>query len=124
MTYTPETPTVEIPAYQDSGLPAEKRVEDLLTRMTLQEKAGLMFHQMVEIGEGGDLAGASTEYALPPTAELILKKQINHFNVLGSSDPKTRSQSAMPLLRARRMWTREMSRQRVRKQPLWPARPP
>lgn len=89
MTYTPETPTVEIPAYQDSGLPAEKRVEDLLTRMTLQEKAGLMFHQMVEIGEGGDLAGASTEYALPPTAELILKKQINHFNVLGSSDPKT-----------------------------------
>lgn len=88
MTNTPEMTLIHPPGYRDATLPVEDRVEDLLSRMTLEEKAGLMFHQMAEIGDGGTLAGASTEYGLPPTIELISERKINHFNVLGSSDPK------------------------------------
>ena len=33
--------------YQDPRRPIEERVADLLARMTLPEKAGLMFHTML-----------------------------------------------------------------------------
>ncbi|MEV7136261.1 glycoside hydrolase family 3 N-terminal domain-containing protein [Arthrobacter sp. NPDC093128] len=75
--------------YQDARLATEGRVEDLLARMTLPEKAGLMFHQMIEIGEKGTLAGPSSAYALPGTEDMLLNKHINHFNVLHGSDPAT-----------------------------------
>ena len=31
--------------YEDSRRPIDERVEDLLSQMTLEEKAGLMFHR-------------------------------------------------------------------------------
>ncbi|MEB3371727.1 glycoside hydrolase family 3 protein [Saccharopolyspora mangrovi] len=77
------------PDYLDPALTVEERVADLLERMTLEEKAGLMFHQMVEIGEGGALAGASSQYRLPPTLEMIGQNHLTHFNVVGSADPAT-----------------------------------
>jgi beta-glucosidase len=76
------------PGYRDPGRPVAERVEDLLGRMTLEEKAGLMFHQMVEIGPDGTLAGASDEYGLPSTREMVAGKLITHFNVIGGADPK------------------------------------
>ncbi|BCW58613.1 glycoside hydrolase family 3 N-terminal domain-containing protein [Arthrobacter sp. StoSoilB20] len=75
--------------YLDPSLSTDERVEDLLARMTLLEKAGLFFHQMIEIGDNGTLSGPSTTYALPGTEDMLLNKQINHFNVLHGSDPRT-----------------------------------
>jgi beta-glucosidase len=40
--------------YRDSTLSVEERVADLLSRMTLAEKAGQMFHSMIFIGAGGN----------------------------------------------------------------------
>lgn len=73
--------------YLNAAWTIEERVEDLLGKMTLEEKAGLMFHQMIEIGAGGALAEASIEYNLPAMKELMADKHITHFNVMGGADP-------------------------------------
>ena len=41
--------------YRDRELPVEARVEDLLARMTLEEKAGLLFQTMVLMLPDGSL---------------------------------------------------------------------
>ncbi|KAJ5721993.1 hypothetical protein N7488_000028 [Penicillium malachiteum] len=70
--------------YRDANLPIDDRVEDLLSRMTLAEKAGLMFQDMIMPGPGGTLM-QETNPLLPilPTDELIGQKLMSHFNLLG-----------------------------------------
>ena len=41
--------------YEDSRLPSAERVADLLGQMTLEEKAGLLFHTMIGINPDGTL---------------------------------------------------------------------
>src|SRR5512140_2163445 len=55
-TFTP-TATLPAPIYQDASRPVEARVEDLLIRMTLDEKIGQM--TQVELGsiQKGDITG-------------------------------------------------------------------
>ncbi|MFT4148335.1 MAG: glycoside hydrolase family 3 N-terminal domain-containing protein [Micrococcaceae bacterium] len=67
--------------YQDSTLPVEKRVSDLLSRMTLEDKAGMMFHSMIGYD---DPTVANEQFALPAMDSLITTKKINHFNVIGN----------------------------------------
>ncbi|KAH8883539.1 glycosyl hydrolase family 3 N terminal domain-containing protein [Thozetella sp. PMI_491] len=70
--------------YRDPKLPVEQRVEDLLGRMTIEEKAGLMFQDIIVMGPGGQL---STEYnphfGVPPTDVQVGEKLMSHFNLLG-----------------------------------------
>ena len=42
-------------AYEDWRLPVEKRIADLVGQMTLEEKAGLMFHPNIAIPESGEI---------------------------------------------------------------------
>ena len=53
--------------YQDATLPVEQRVADLLSRMTLEDKAGLLFHDIVAPGPGGALMGEGNPFARPAT---------------------------------------------------------
>ncbi|HEX2991193.1 MAG TPA: hypothetical protein VHO49_10975, partial [Anaerolineales bacterium] len=39
--------------YEDPRRPLEKRVEDLLGQMTLEEKAGMLFHTLIGINKDG-----------------------------------------------------------------------
>jgi beta-glucosidase len=41
--------------YEDSRRPVDERVEDLLSQMTLEEKAGMMFHTMIGMNKDGSL---------------------------------------------------------------------
>ncbi|MBT0768519.1 glycoside hydrolase family 3 C-terminal domain-containing protein [Kineosporia sp. J2-2] len=66
--------------YQNPALPVEKRVEDLLGRMTLTEKAGLMFHTMAAVNPDGTLPPGDA--MIPDTGSLIRDGQLNHFNIL------------------------------------------
>lgn len=43
----------EIKSYQDASRSINERVEDLLVRMTPEEKAGMMFHTLVMIPPDG-----------------------------------------------------------------------
>jgi beta-glucosidase len=77
-------PTID-PTFRDASLPIDQRVENLLGQMTLEEKAGLFFHTMITIGEGGELAEANPVFGTPATAELVAGKGMNHFNVFGAA---------------------------------------
>ena len=43
----------QLDPYEDRRLPLEQRLEDVLSQMTLEEKAGAMFIQMAAMNEDG-----------------------------------------------------------------------
>lgn len=63
--------------YQDPANSVENRVEDLLARMTLDDKAALMFHPILAFG---DFDGPGV-FGLP-SPRVLLNRRISHFNVL------------------------------------------
>lgn len=67
--------------YEDSRLPTAERVADLLGRLSLAEKAGLMFHTVIEAGADGSLLEAPGLISKSPTTTVVLGKHLNHFNV-------------------------------------------
>ena len=69
--------------YQDPSDTVEHRVEDLLGRLSLEDKAGLMFHDIVAIGHGGGLMRANNPYGRPDTEVAIGQMRLNHFNLAG-----------------------------------------
>jgi len=73
--------------YEDPRRPLEERVEDLLAQMTLEEKAGLMFHTMTSIPQPGEW-DLSAAFGLAPTSELITARLMNHFNLLRAADAR------------------------------------
>ncbi len=72
--------------YRDASLPVDQRVEDLLGRMTLEDKAGLMFHS---IAGPGDLGAPHPIFGGPPIGELVRAGRMNHFNIYGASGQGT-----------------------------------
>ena len=67
--------------YEDSRLPVTDRVKDLLSRMTLADKAGLMFQTVIEAGDDGSLVESLGAISKSPTTLVVQGKRINHFNV-------------------------------------------
>ncbi len=67
--------------YEDSRLSAEERTEDLLSRLSLEEKVGLLFHTVIEIGPEGTVLEEPGAISKSPTSEVILGRAMNHFNV-------------------------------------------
>ena len=61
-------------------------MSDLLSRMTVEEKAGLMFHQMLFIGPDGELAGAIPAADKLSTQDMVAGQLLNHFNVMGGGN--------------------------------------
>ncbi len=74
--------------YEDPRRPIAERVEDLLGQMTLEEKAGLMFHTMIMMGEDGSLLEGAGRFGPFSTSEMVNTRQMNHFNILQGSDPR------------------------------------
>ncbi|MBM7054311.1 glycoside hydrolase family 3 protein [Streptomyces durocortorensis] len=72
--------------YQQAHRPVAERVTDLLHRMTVEEKAGQLFHTMVMTGENGGLADDPQRAPGGATArQMVLDRHMTHFNLLGSA---------------------------------------
>ncbi|MET7642065.1 glycoside hydrolase family 3 N-terminal domain-containing protein [Streptomyces sp. NPDC005426] len=75
--------TTAAPVYRDATTPLADRVEDLLARMTLRDKAGLFFHDMVVPGPDGHLAGSENFLGRPATVDAVQNLRMTHFNLVG-----------------------------------------
>jgi beta-glucosidase len=86
------TPTIEVDGYtfkdlnkngvldpyEDWRLPTEDRVADLISQMTLEEKAGMMMHATLSIGDNGEVVEKASVMG-PGTTEAIINRNIRHF---------------------------------------------
>ncbi|MEG2029276.1 MAG: glycoside hydrolase family 3 N-terminal domain-containing protein [Janthinobacterium sp.] len=69
----------KIDPYEDWRLPAEERADDLLSRMTLDEKAGLMMHGTAPTVSDPSGIGLGGAYDLAALQELIVRQYVNTF---------------------------------------------
>src|SRR6185503_12499573 len=76
--------------YEDKSQPIEKRINDLLGQMTLEEKAGMMFINGARVNDDGSIEDkpATGMFAFAPNAlKLIREKKMNHFNFWAVPSP-------------------------------------
>jgi beta-glucosidase len=75
--------------YTDASRPLAERVADLLGRMTVEEKAGQLFHAIITMQPDGsvveDPAEAPTQAS---TTELLHDRLMTHFNLMSGSTPR------------------------------------
>jgi beta-glucosidase len=75
--------------YEDWRLPPNARARDLVSKMSLEEKAGLMMHGTARsLGPAGG-AGVGTGYDTAATAKLIRDVGVNSFITRLGGDPRT-----------------------------------
>jgi beta-glucosidase len=74
--------------YEDSRRPTDERVADLLARMTLEEKAGMLFHTMIGMNKDGSLVEGESFFGPMSTSDLIHRQLLNHFNVFAVAEPR------------------------------------
>ena len=67
--------------YEDPRCSVEDRVADLLGRLSLEEKVGLMFQTVIEAGQDGTLIETAGAISKSPTSAVVVDKRMNHFNV-------------------------------------------
>ncbi|MBU2017818.1 MAG: glycoside hydrolase family 3 protein, partial [Alphaproteobacteria bacterium] len=60
----------ELDRYEDSRLSVEERVDDLMARMTIEEKVGLMVHASLP-GHGSAIGVSSTGYDMARVRTMI-----------------------------------------------------
>jgi beta-glucosidase len=83
------TPRNDGHPYQNPNLTADERTADLLDRMTLEEKAGLLFHTMLPMHADGRPVEIGDEAMVPTdTTGALSGKLMNHFNLLGTAGPR------------------------------------
>jgi len=87
-TYRDLNKNQQLDIYEDVRQPAAMRVEDLLSQMTLEEKAGQMMHPAITIKP--DLALLAFHFAMGRVdidAAEVFDKHISHFNFYGKPTP-------------------------------------
>jgi beta-glucosidase len=74
--------------YEDARAPVEKRVQDLLSQMTLAEKVGLMFAPIVGLHPDGSVVEDESFYSQIATPEAITRRHINHLGSFMPTSPE------------------------------------
>lgn len=74
--------------HRNPCLSSKERAADLLLRLPLADKVGLMFHTVIESGQNGTLVETTGALSKSPTSTVVLEKRMNHFNVHGLGTPR------------------------------------
>ena len=77
----------ELDVYEDKNADIEARIDDLLSQMNLEEKAGSLFIHMTVMADDGELNKVPSitnpfSLLLETTPEQLLKKNMHHFNIM------------------------------------------
>lgn len=73
----------DLPPYKDANVSIDDRLNDLINRMTVDEKVAVLFQDMIIMGKDGALAPAVAQFDIPSNLDLIHQRQMTHFNLLG-----------------------------------------
>ena len=73
--------------FEDPRHPVDERVADLLAQMTLEEKAGMLFHQGLVVGFDGSLTEEVGPFSPATTADLVCSRLLTHFNIYLTPEP-------------------------------------
>ena len=76
----------KLDVYEDSRQPVDARVTDLLSQMSVEEKAGMMFINGAKVNDDGTIENkpAKGAFASGPNAMILVRdKKMNHFNLWG-----------------------------------------
>jgi len=79
----------ELDVYEDRRQPVSRRIDDLIGRMTVAEKAGLMFQPPMTFDAEGKMLERMNVSMGYGTYDVINRRLINHFNVFGSAPVTT-----------------------------------
>jgi beta-glucosidase len=71
----------QLDPYEDPRQPIAARVADLLGQMTLEEKAGLMFHTFVPVNPDDTMLTGPGMSGRASISEMLLNQGMTHFNV-------------------------------------------
>lgn len=84
--------------YEDANANIDDRVHDLISQMTVEEKAGTMFITMIGMEPDGDPfdtpfkpnspIDVMINMGLPMSSDMIAKRKMNSFNIINSYDAK------------------------------------
>lgn len=79
--------------YEDRRQNINARVDDLLSQMTLEEKAGTMFATMINVGSDGQLSETPEfknpfSFIVPGNSTLIVDKKLNSFGIFNTPSTK------------------------------------
>jgi len=83
----------KLDAYEDYRVNIEDRITDLISQMTLEEKAGSMFITMAAMNTDGSLSETQSafnpiSYIVEGNSAMVLGKNMNHLNTLQSTSPE------------------------------------
>jgi beta-glucosidase len=74
--------------FEDPRLDVGSRVADLLGRLSVEEKVGLMFQTVIEAGADGSVVEGPGVISKSGTSEVVLGKHLSHFNVHALGDAR------------------------------------
>ena len=74
--------------FEDPRRPVDERVTDLLAQMTLEEKAGMMFHEGLAVGSDGSLVEELGPFSAATTSDLVCSRLLTHFNIYATPEPR------------------------------------
>ncbi|CAN7416663.1 glycoside hydrolase family 3 C-terminal domain-containing protein [Microbacterium sp. LjRoot45] len=75
--------------YEDPRLPVAARVDDLVARLSLEEKAGLMIQTIVSTTHDGDVDGPPLAPGRPSARDFIEQSHVTHLNIHQIPDPRS-----------------------------------
>jgi len=80
----------QLDLYEDSRENVENRVKDLISQMTLEEKAGSMFFAMVAMKQDGSISEGPSlsdpfSFLMEGTSDMLFLKKINHMNIFSGT---------------------------------------